>query len=128
VGADDKKDAAYAVESRLADWMGREFYYDGYLVRDDNVTLLTELAKTDRLLGYTRTQSKIQLLREEAVREQRLQNALGEARALRRASDLLFENMCIDMPWYNIDYGDFTVPSEPPKSGKWWAVMVDFYY
>jgi hypothetical protein len=44
---------------------------------------------------------------------------------MRRASDLLYGNMCEDMPWFNIDTADFFLP--PDKQG-WRAVMVDFYY
>jgi hypothetical protein len=43
---------------------------------------------------------------------------------MRRASDLLWENMCPDMPWFNL--GDYSYYL-PEDSGGWWAVMVEFY-
>jgi hypothetical protein len=74
---------------------------------------------------YAASQSLLQQFREEAEKARKLGDRVGEAGALRRVSDLLYENMCPAMPWFNIESGDFFLPSD--KQG-WWAVMVEFYY
>jgi hypothetical protein len=123
--AQDKEDAKYAVNSFLEDRMGKEFY-DGFTIQDGpgDIQLLSNFYDNYFTPLYATSQSLLQQFREEAEKARELEDRVGEAGALRRASDLLYESKCPAMPWFNIEGGDFFLPSD--KQG-WWAVMVEFY-
>jgi hypothetical protein len=120
---EDKKELIHRVNFFLEGRLGNEFY-DGYTVREDNVRPLSDLFSDYLTKGYSRCRNLTRRLRKEALEMREAGNRLAEARAMRRASDLLYENLCPDMPWFNIECVDFSVPSEP---SQWGAVMADFH-
>jgi hypothetical protein len=123
IGAQNREDAEHAVNVLLEDTLGREFY-DGFDIEENGTRPLSDISADYLTEVYTRSQDLIQQFRGEAEAAREADDRWGEAVALRRASDLLFENMCPAMPWYNIESYDFSLP--PVKQG-WWAVMVNFY-
>jgi hypothetical protein len=126
IGAQDREDAVHEVNGRLSNHLRREFY-DGFEIQQGpgDTQPLDDIPDDCFTKLYAASQSLLQQFREEAEKARRAGDRGGEAVALRRASDLLFENMCAAMPWYNLSSLDFSLPSD--KRG-WWAVMVDFYY
>jgi hypothetical protein len=125
VETEDKKELINRAKSFLENWLGNEFY-DGFRVQEDGVLpYLSDLPSDYLEKECSRSQNLIQHLREKAAEMREAEDRLGEARAMRRASDLLYENLCPDMPWFNIESADFSIPSDPLR---WGAVMVDFYY
>jgi hypothetical protein len=68
----------------------------------------------------------LQSCREEAEAARKDGNKQAEAYAMRRASDILFENLCSDMPYFNIDEYGYSLPDKDNRAG-WWSVGVDFH-
>jgi hypothetical protein len=126
IGVQDKEDAKHAVNSFLEELLGQAFY-DGFEIQDGpgDIQPLSDFYDGYFTPLYAASQSLLQQFREEAEKARKSGDRAGEAGALRRVSDLLYENMCPAMPWFNIEGGDFSMPSD--KQG-WWAVMVEFYY
>jgi hypothetical protein len=126
VKAQNQNEARYIVNVRLGDYMRREFY-DGFEVQNDtgDIQPLSNIPDDYFTAVYTASQDLLQQLREEAEEARKTGNRVGEARAMRHASGILYEDMCVEMPWFNMEAGDFSLPLD--KQG-WWAVMTDFYY
>jgi hypothetical protein len=127
VAAGDKEEAARIVGVEIEERCEREFYED-WEVLEDGVRPLSALSDDYLTEEYSHSQDMIQRFREEGEQARKKGNRLAEACAARRLSDLLCENMCPDMPWFNFEGYDFSLPSGPPGIGQWFAVMVEFYY
>jgi hypothetical protein len=120
----DSREAAISRTGMLLSSCNGEFY-DGYQVRETDVQLLADLSSGYLAERRTRHRILLRKYRKRIKEAWKTGNCYSEAYAMRRASDLLYENMCVDMPWFNLEQADFFVPSS--KVVKWWAVMVDFY-
>jgi hypothetical protein len=123
IRADDEKDAARRAANEISgyDW---PFWHD-YTVLKSTIVRFISLSKDRWHTGRETRELRERLLREHAEEKRKSGDRRGEALTLRRISDLLFENMCPIMPWYNLEEMSFSLPD---KDNRWWAVMVDFYY
>jgi hypothetical protein len=121
--ADSREEAVRRAGRIIGDRCGNEFY-DSYEVQKEPVRKVSELSSACLTEKYTRCQDLLQQYREAAGSCRKAGDSVGEARAMRRASDLLYENVCPDMPWYNFEDMCYVLPS----GAGWWAVMVDFHY
>jgi hypothetical protein len=126
IRAQSREIAANVVNVWFERRLDKEFY-DGFEVQEGlgDIQPLSNLPDNYFTEIYVASQSLLQQFREEAEEARRLGDRIGEAIALRRVSDLLFENMCPAMPWYNLECMGFSLPSG--RKG-WQAVMTDFYY
>jgi hypothetical protein len=105
--------------------MRREFY-DGFEVHNGagDIQPLSNIPDDYLTAMYTASQDLLRQFREGAEEARKTGNRVSEARAMRHASCILYENMCVEMPWFNMEAGDFSLPLD---TQGWWAVMVDFY-
>jgi hypothetical protein len=124
--AKSREIAVNVVNGWLENRRDKEFYaYFTVQEGTGDTQLLSDLPDDYFTEIYTASQSLLRQFRENAEEMRKTGNRRGEARALRCASELLLENICPAMPWYNLESMDFFLPSD--RQG-WWAVMVDFYY
>jgi hypothetical protein len=126
--APDKDTAICRVESWLEDCSEREFF-DGAEVLEDDVVLASSLSPVYFAKGRKETDGALRRRREDAVRSAERGDKSGEGRALIHAGNILCESLCYDMPWFNMEYWDWTVPDDASREqGKdWYAVMVNFH-
>jgi ribosomal protein S17E len=122
--ADNREEAVQRAGRKIGERCGNEFY-NGYEVQKELVRKVSDLSSAYLTEEYARSRDLLQRYREAAEARRKAGDRLGKARAMRRAGDLFYENLCPDMPWFNIEGMDFSVPSEP---WQWGAVMVDFHY
>jgi hypothetical protein len=133
IPAGDKREAVEEIDSRLNDWLGKEFY-DGYEIVQSETKPVSEIPAGYFDKELCRTEDVLQSKRDEAERERRQGFREDEGHALRTVSDILCESFCQEMPWFNVDMWDWRVPYNHAcdvvslgDNETWWAVMVKFY-
>ena len=69
--------------------------------------------------------------REEAEKCRATGDREGEGWAMQRAANILLEQFCSSMPWFNKETGDWALPDRDgrlcDKQDNWWAVRVRFH-
>lgn len=117
VDAEDGESALYTVELFLDEWVGRDFF-DGYEI-DPQAVQVKDLPVFFIMEQLEKSAEK----RKSLIREINDEWTGCDKRQLgwlyQRVGELLLENLCADMPYYNINTGDFTIPK-----GTAWAVKV----
>ena len=131
ISASDKDAAVSRVQSFLEESCGREFF-DGFEAVEDDVILASGLTPDYIRKGDEAAADLLQHHRKRAAECAEAGDKHGEGYALMSAGEILAEHLCSDMPWFNLDYWDWTVPCEshaPAEPGhNWYAVMVEFHY
>jgi hypothetical protein len=119
------KDAAIAnVETFCTDCGEREFF-DAIQPDEEQTKPLEDVPEDELAKLYDESRKVIRSNRKAARAAAKAGDTITEAYASRKLSDLLWANMCPDMPYFNIDDYSYDLPDD--KKG-WWAVMVNFHY
>jgi len=129
--AEDEGEATSNVSCFIDDHFEKEFYDYGGLEEPEKVVLLDEVRENlakEKEEWINEMIPKIEndmiLYKEKGFRDQ-------EGYAHKRYGDILCESFCPDMPFFNIDNWDWSLPMEIPeeaKNQKWFAVMVDLHF
>jgi len=125
IAEDSKEDAIASVESWLDEYLSREFYYRFSVT--GNVYDMSYLTKTfvENSLRLVESRLDIQRIREEEARVKGDREAEGIAACV--VGDILCERLCEDMPWYNLDTMDWSVPDGVDNIGRsYYVVEVEF--
>jgi hypothetical protein len=129
--ARDEDDAARRVENRLEDFCGREFF-DGFEVRKDSVVSVWSLVPEYVTARLKALDVLLRRRRKEAAGLAESGDKFQEGHALNRVGDILCEQMCEDMPWFNMEDWNWEIPGPVDISKNpgedWYAVMTDFRY
>jgi hypothetical protein len=129
--ADDAEDA----KSKAINWMedyyaNREFFDYGVLEKPETVhlvkdiTLELEKLKVDAFQPLPDIEKQIERCKAE-------KNRISEGYYHIRYGNILSEECCSDMPFFNISEWDWSIPTEVPEDADgrdWYAVMVDLHY
>ena len=130
--AENADDAWYQVESWLEDNLGREFY-SKFDVEQDNIQAVLDMEATYFDSQRSHVEGTLRSQRKDAETANVKGDRNREGTALKVISNILLENMCPSMPWFNSETYDWQVPNnddEKHLTGNdcWYAVMVKFYY
>jgi hypothetical protein len=101
----------------------REFY-DYYQVKEKGVKPLTPGFREELDALRMESVDRLQEHRDNAEKRRRAGSPSTEAAELRQVSDLLWENMTPDMPFFNTEDCSYHLPRE---LDDWWAVLVTFH-
>jgi hypothetical protein len=126
--AEDKEDARDSVESWLDEYLGREFY-DGYRIGE--TVHRSEIHHSYFDKEWTRVEDMLDRQREEAEKYRRGKDRQGEGQAHHIAANILLERLCPEMPWFNRDTWDWSLPDKDGElegeQDNWWAIEVTFH-
>ena len=136
----DEDDAKINVSSWIEDYEGRESFGSGELAEESNENLPL-CCHVSKVRGYLEKQkeivpSAIQGLREgikefEALPEEEQEKRRGEEGYIhKRLGCILQEEPCEEMPFFNIEMWDWSLPAEAPEKDYryWYAVLVDLHF
>jgi len=127
IEAENEDGAKMYAERFLDEYAGREFF-DGGCINTETAGSVVPLSQVkdelekDKREIFTVTLPEIEKeiadYKEHGVRMQ-------EGWAHIRYGEILSECVCSDMPFFNPDYGDWTIPED---ADRWYAVLVDLHY
>ena len=130
--AADAEDAKSEVESWLDDYANREFFDYGSIEEPEKVVLLSEIRK-ELEEKKAEAESALPSIEIEIQRYKESGNRRMEGFSHKRYGAVLDEDLCSDMPFFNIENWDWSIPTEIPtlngdtEGMEWYAVMVDLH-
>ena len=128
--AEDVEDAKSNVSSWIDEYADREFFDWGGLEEPDDVVLLSEIIgelekekeEADKRIPYY----------EEKIAVSKAQKSRSMTGFYyKQLGMILCENPTDDMPFFNIEQWDWSLPTEVPKKAagmNWYAVKADLHY
>jgi len=129
--AENKEDAESNVVNWIDDHYDKEFYDYGGLDEGETTFLLQDVLNT---LKESRDYTENVILPaviEDMEHYKETGNRSLEGYSHIRYGNILSEDFCADMPYFNIDDWYWTIPSEVPKEAEgcqWYAIKVDLHY
>jgi hypothetical protein len=124
VEADSKEAALKRARYFGQDSLGKEFY-NGFEIREDDVLPFSELSAYFLVKGKVQNEQFLLRLRGDLEYAQERGTRLHEGLVMLEIGRLLVEDLSSDMPWYNFERADYSLPAD---AEGWWAVKVDFHY
>jgi len=131
--AEDVDDAKSNVESFIEDRFEKEFFDYGGLEESEKEIAFPLSEVLDRLkksMDYTEKEILPEVENDiEEYKKTGNRTMLGYSHV--RYGHILMESLCADMPFFNINCWDWTIPTKVPEEAKgceWYAVMVDLHY
>lgn len=128
--AEDSEEAKSNVEAWIGEYSGREFFDWGDLEEGEKVVPLDEIR--DELEKHKK--EVIETLKEldKNIQHHKETGESGaEGYLHRRYADIQLENTTDEMPFFNIENWDWSLPTEVPndmKDCQWFAVMADLHF
>ena len=129
--AESAEDAKSNVEGWIGDHFEREFYDYGGLEEGEGVFLVSEVVKElNASMEYTQNEIMPEVIKD--IEKYKKAGDRGmEGYSHVRYGNILQESFCPDMPFFNIDEWDWSIPTEVPENAKdcqYFAVRVDLHF
>ena len=129
--ADDAEGAKLEVSIWLHDYANREFFDYGILAGPVQVSMVKDIVNKLERLKAEVFQGKLPAIMMEIEQSKAVGDRPGEGYHHIRYGQILCEQCCYEMPFFNITDNDWSIPTEVPgdAAGKdWYAVRVDLHY
>jgi len=128
--AEDAEDAKSNVRCWIEDRFEKEFFDYGGLEDGEEVVLLSEIRESLEITKVRVTEERLAEIEKDIQKWKDINRAmLGFSYV--RYGNVFQEGFCSDMPFFNIEDWDWSLPTDAPKkAGKseWYAVRVDLHY
>jgi hypothetical protein len=128
--AESFDDADGRVHSWIDECDGREFFDYAELVCPGASVLLEEIPVNELRGAWDETEQRLSTIAAEISQSKASGDRKKEGFLHFRYGNILMENPCSDMPFFNMEDWDWSVPNKVPRASagkKWYAVKVDFY-
>jgi len=128
--AEDAEDAKSTVSGWIDDHFEKEFYDYGGLEEGEGVALVSDVVKELEEAKKYPEQQLIEIQKDiEKYKEAGNRGMEGFSHI--RYGNILQESFCSDMPFFNIENWDWSIPTEVPENSEgcqWFAVRVDLHF
>jgi len=129
--AEDTEDAKSNVRGFIDDYYAREFYDYGGLEEGEEVVLLSEIRESLEATKAKETADRLAEIENEIKNWKAMDNRSMLGFSYVRYGKVLQESFCQDMPLFNIDNWDWSLPTKVPEEANncnWYAVRADLHY
>jgi hypothetical protein len=129
--AEDFEDAEGRVHRWVDECDGKEFFDYAEIECPGASVLLEEIPVHELRDVWGGTAQRLSMVEAEIARCKASGDRKKEGLLHFRYGDILMENPCSDMPFFNMEDWDWSVPNKVPGASagkKWYAVKVDFHY
>jgi len=129
--AENAEDAKSNVKGFIEDHYEREFYDYGGLEEGEGVFLVGDVVEELKKLRECTENDLLEAVKNDIERYKASGNRTMEGYAHKRYGEILMESFCPDMPFFNIDKWDWSIPTEVPDNAKdcqYFAVRVDLHF
>jgi hypothetical protein len=125
--AENEEDAKLKTESWLDEYAGKEFFEYG-VIDEESEKQVVSLDEIREQLEAEKAEleKKLPEIEEEIRKCKESGNKSMEGDYHKRYGFILCEELTEDMPYFNIDLWDWSLPDEKKDNGKWYAVLADF--
>jgi hypothetical protein len=127
--AENAENAKLRVSFWMAESARREFYNSASLEESGVPVLLEEVPVWELGDAQLLSKQRLRVVEEGLARYKATGDSVMEGFFLIRHQNILSESFCFDMPYFNLEDGNWSVPSKVPGGvvGKdWYAVKVVF--
>jgi hypothetical protein len=130
--AEDAENAKSKIEGWIEDYAGREFFDSGK-VSESKAVLLSEI-QSELEEGKLEVNRLLPIIENDIAGYKTSGTRGMEGYCHKRYGRILDEDLCSDMPFFNQEYWDWSIPTEVPKfEGKtldmqWFAVMASLHH
>jgi len=128
--AESIDDAKTEVESWIEEHSGREFYDYGGLKEPEEAVLLNEISESMEE-AKAEMENLLPIIEADIEQYKKSGNRFGEGYGHKRYGSILTEDFTEDMPFFNIENWNWSLPTEIPEDREgcnWYAVMADFHF
>jgi hypothetical protein len=129
--AENTEDAKSNVRCWLDEYAEREFYDYAVLSKPETAMLVKDVPTEELENARNETERQLPII-EGDIAKYKASCARGmEGYSHFRYGHILNENLCSDMPYFNMEHWDWSVPNKAHDvaiDSDWYAVMVDFHY
>jgi len=133
--AESAEDAKSTVEDWIEEHFEREFYDYGGLEKGEEVVLLSEIRERLEAEKAEEVNRLIPEIENEIQKWKESGNRSMEGYSYVRYGNVLQESFCPDMPFFNINDWDWSLPEfvpkdcgDPESQYDWYAVKVDLHF
>ena len=132
--AEDADEAKSNVESFIEDRFEKEFFDYGGLEETEEsklVSSVNDVCIDLRESKFFTENDLLESIRKEIEQWKASGNRTMEGYAHKRYGEILMESFCADMPFFNIENWDWSIPTKVPEEAEgcqWFAVKVDLHY
>lgn len=129
--AENAEDAKSNVRYWLDDYAGREFYDYAGLEEPEISMLLKDVPAGELEESLCETERLFQIIERDIAQYKASGNRDMEGFSHIRYGRILSQSFCDDMPYFNMEYWDWSVPDKVPETAtgcEWYAVRADFHY
>jgi hypothetical protein len=129
--AENDEDAKSNVRSWLDDYAGREFYDYAGLDEPETALLVKDIPATELEEAREETERLLPVIKNDIDLWEKEGNHSMEGYCHCRYGRILGEYLCSEMPYYNMDTGDWSIPDKVPDEAKgmnWYAVRANFHF
>jgi len=129
--AENAEDAKSNVRCWIEDRFEKEFFDYGGLEDGEEVVLLSEIRESLEETKATETADRLSEIESQIKNWKEMENKSMLGFSYVRYGNVLQESFCSDMPLFNIEDWDWSIPTEVPEEAKnnnWYAVRADLHY
>jgi hypothetical protein len=129
--AENAEDAKSKVSSWLEDYADREFYDYAGLEEPEKAMLLKDVPASELEDARYATERLLPIIEGDIAQYKASGNLGMEGYSHIRYGHILNENLCPDMPYFNMENWDWSIPDKVPETATgsdWYAARVDFHY
>jgi hypothetical protein len=128
--ADNAEDAKWKVERWMEENEGNEFYDFADFEDPSTPLLIGDVPVHELKEAWERVEKQLPIIEGDIARYKASGDRLMEGYSHIRYGNILNENLCSDMPYFNMEDWDWSVPNKTigREGSLWYAVEVVFHY
>jgi hypothetical protein len=129
--AEDDEDAKSKVSSWLDDYADREFYDYAGREEPEKSMLLKEVPASELEDALYETERLLPIIEGDIAQHKASGNRGMEGYSHIRYGHILNQSLCSDMPYFNMENWDWSVPDKVPETAvgsDWYAVKADLHF